>query len=288
MSDPVEEAQRRAATLSCWRGTVAPEPVAGGMSNQNFRVRDGGDTFFVRIGGDLPEHNVSRTAEIAASRAAAAAGIAPELVHGEPGAMVFRWIDGRTLAPEDLRAPEMLARVATLLCRVHRELGRHLAGRAASFWIFDVLRDYAHRLDAPRFAPTIGTLEAASQPVQLGFCHNDMLAANLVDDGTRLWLIDWEYAGYNSVLFDLAGLASNSEIGDDATETLLDLYWKRAPDAALRHRMAAMTAASLLRETLWSMIAERHSTIALDFAAYTSTNLERFERALVRFHEQQR
>jgi thiamine kinase-like enzyme len=285
MKDLADDHHRRAETLGCWRSRVTAEPVPGGMSNRNFRVRDGAATFFVRIGGDLPEHRVFRADEIAASRAAAEAGIAPELVHSEPGAMVFRWIDGRTLTPDDLRRSATLERVVPLLHRVHREIGRRRGGRAPSFWIFDVLRDYAARLEMPHFAACLETLEAAVQPALTGYCHNDLLAANLVDDGERLWLIDWEYAGYNAVFFDLANLASNSELGEAATERLVELYLERVIDDALRRALAAMVAASLLRETLWSMVAERQSTIELDFAAYTATNLARFEQALARFRE---
>jgi thiamine kinase-like enzyme len=279
----MEAARRRAEALSCWSGRVEAEPVAGGMSNRNFRVRDRGGTFFVRIGEDIVEHNVSRADEVAASRAAAAAGLAPELVHAEPGAMVFRWIEGRPLASETVCRPEMLPRLAALLHRVHRDVARHVRGRTLAFWVFHALRDYAARLGEPAFAPTIDALEAAVQPVELVFGHNDLVPGNVIDDGTRLWLIDWEYAGYNTPLFDLANLASNGALDEAGAETLLALYFGQAADDALRQRFAAITAASLLRETLWSMVAERESTIDFDFAGYTRMNRPRFEEALARW-----
>jgi thiamine kinase-like enzyme len=280
-----EAARRRAEALPCWKGAVTAEPVAGGMSNRNFRVSHQGERFFVRIGDDAPEHHVSRADEIAASLAAAAAGLGPALVHAEPGATVFRWIDGRTLTPADVRDPVMLPRIVELLHRVHREVGRHLRGRLLAFWVFHAMRDYVARLGAERFLPAIDTLETAVQPIELVFGHNDLLAANLVDDGARLWLIDWEYAGYNTPLFDLANLASNNELSAAMAERLLALYFGSPADDDLRRRFAAMTAASLLRETLWSMVAERQSTIECDFAAYSALNLARFEAAFVNFQQ---
>src|SRR5918995_6845350 len=104
-------AARRTAALACWRGRVSPRPLGGGISNHNFLVEDGGERFFVRIGDDFEVHNVLRRFELAAARAAHAAGISPEVVHAEPGAMVFRYVDGRTLAPADVRSETMLARV---------------------------------------------------------------------------------------------------------------------------------------------------------------------------------
>ena len=285
MTELIEPARRRAESLSCWRTRVAAEPVPGGMSNRNFRVIDAGESFFVRIGDDIAEHHVSRADEIAASRAAFAAGIAPALIHAEPGATVFRWIDGRTLTPEAVRAPDMLPRIAELLRHVHREVGRHLRGRVLAFWVFHALREYEARLGSRSFGDAVDVLEAAVQPVEIVFGHNDLIAGNFIDDGSRLWLVDWEYAGYNTPLFDLAGLASNGELGDEAAARLLEFYFERPVDDALRRRFAAVTAASLLRETLWSMVAERESTIDFDFADYTSKNLERYERAWRRFAE---
>jgi thiamine kinase-like enzyme len=278
-----QEAQRLAESLQCWRSPVSAEPVGGGMSNRNFRVHHAGVTCFVRIGGDLPEHNVRRADETAVSRAAANAGLSPELLHSEPSAMVFRWIEGTTLTPELVRAPETLPRVAALLQRTHRVLGVELGGRSVAFWVFDVLRDYTSRLGAGRFGAIIDELEAACRPFEIAFCHNDLLPANLIDDGQRLWLVDWEYGGYNAVLFDLAGLASNAEFDEPAAGQLLEFYFEQAVDSDLRRRFAAMTAASLLREMLWSMVAERQSTIEFDFAAYTAKSLARFESALETF-----
>jgi len=282
------DAERKAASLACWRGPVAPQPLGGGISNHNFLVEDGGRRFMVRIGEDFEVHNVLRRFELAAARAAHAAGISPAVVHAEPGAMVFDYVDGRTLAPADLRDPAMLARVLPLVRACHREIPRHFRGPAPIFWVFQVLRDYALRLreDKSRMVPELPRLMAAAErlerevgPIELVFGHNDLLAANLIDDGTRLWLVDWEYGGFNSPLFDLGGLASNNELSDAQEERLLEAYFEAPPSADLRRRYAAMKCASLLREAMWSMVSELHLQVDFDYVAYTTDNLARFERA---------
>ena len=106
-----------------------------------------------------------------------------------------------------------------------------------------------------------------------------ILAGCRSDDGHRLWLVDWEYAGFNSPLFDLGGLASNSELSPEQAKRTLGLYFGKPVDDELRRRAAAMTAASLLRETMWSMVSEIHSTVDFDYTAYTAENLRRFESA---------
>jgi thiamine kinase-like enzyme len=282
-----EDAARRTRALACWRGPVEPRPLGGGISNHNFLVEDGA-RYFVRIGEDFLVHNVLRRFELAASRAAHAAGISPEVVHAEPGAMVFRYVEGRTLAPEDLQSEAMLARVVPLVRTAHRAIPEHFRGPAPIFWVFQVLRDYAARLSAdghrlaaelPRYMAAAGRLEQMVGPVEIVFGHNDLLAANLIDDGSRLWLVDWEYGGFNSPLFDLGGLASNNELPPALEERLLELYFAAPVSDDLRRRYQAMKCASLMREAMWSMVSEIHLTIDFDYRAYTAANLDRFERA---------
>lgn len=280
--------RQRAAGLAFWSGPVEPVPLAGGITNTNFTVEDRGRRYVVRIGDDIPVHHVSRRAELAAARAAHAAGIAPEILHAEPGVLVMPWIEGRTLTPEDIRDPAMLARIVPLLRRCHGEVGRHLEGPAPLFWVFHVCRDYARTLERgrsrmlpglPRLMAMNDRLEELVGEVRLVFGHNDLLAANILDDGQRLWLLDWEYAGFNSPLFDLGGLASNSELPPEQEELLLRSYFDGRVTTDLRRRYAAMRCASLLREAMWSMASELHSTIDFDYAAYTAENLARLERA---------
>ena len=209
-----------AATLPCWGSRVSPVPLAGGMTNDNFLVEDCGERFVVRVGGDIPAHNIVRMTEAEASRAAHAAGVSPRVRYADANALVIDFVDGRTLTSEDVRAPENQARLVDLIRRAHREIPKHFPGPAPLFWVFQVVRHYdrvlrdlhsEHVSLLPTFAPMAERLEQAVGPIDIVFGHNDMLAANLLDDGARLWLIDWEYAGFNSPLFDLGGLASNSQ-----------------------------------------------------------------------------
>jgi thiamine kinase-like enzyme len=285
---PKGDAASRVASLAIWRGRVDPQPLAGGITNQNFKVDDVGRRCVVRVGDDILVHGVVRANELAASRAASLAGLSPGVVHAEPGILVLDFIEGRTFTPEDVRNPANLERLVDMVRRCHRDIPQYLRGPAAMFWVFHVVRDYAHTLreSGSRHAPLLpdllaraARLEAVVGPVDVVFGHNDLLAANFIDDGRRLWLVDWEYAGFNSPLFDLGGLASNSEFAGEQAEQALELYFGKPVDDDLRRRAAAMTAASLLRETMWSMVSEIHSTVDFDYGAYTAENLRRFEAA---------
>lgn len=282
-------AVERAAALPCWKGSVVPVPLEGGLTNRNFVVVEGGERFVVRIGDDIPAHHVDRRAEARCAHAAAAAGVGPELVHAEGGALVMRHIDGRSLTGTDVREPGMLRRVATLLRRAHDELAPALEGPAPLFWVFHVIRDYGRTLqrdgsafavEVPGWLDDARRLEAIFGPVDLVLAHNDLLPANLIDDGHRLWLVDWEYAGFNDPLFDLGGLAANCDLDTDAEHELLAVHDGRAPDARRWRRYRAMKAAAMLREAMWGMVSQLHLDLPIDYAAYARSNLERYARAL--------
>lgn len=284
----------RVRGLSCWTGRVEVAPLAGGITNRNFLVTDGARRAVVRIGDDIPVHQILRFNELAASKAAFAAGVSPAVLHHESGVLVIDFVEGRTLAAEDLRQRPMLEQALALVARAHRDMPHFLRGPALMFWVFHVLRDYAGTLRdggsahlplLPCLLDAAARLEAAVGPIEIVFGHNDLLPANFLHDGQRLWLIDWDYAGFNSPLFDLGGLAANNGLSAEDEAWMLAAYFGRDPDPGLWRRYRAMKAASALRETLWSMVSELHSDLDFDFAAYTAINLDTYRAALAAFED---
>lgn len=291
MEDRIDP-RARAASLPIWSGAVSPEPLDGGITNVNFVVEDAGRKYVVRVGDDIPVHQIMRFNELAASRAAHSTGLSPAVVYAEPGALVLEFVEAKTLDEESVRGDAMLERIVPLIRRCHREMPQHVRGPVLIFWVFHVLRDYAGTLreggsgHLPRVTELLDMaahLETAVGPVEIVFGHNDLLAANFLDDGDRLWLIDWDYAGFNSPLFDLGGLASNNGLSETQERRLLEAYFEASVTDDLWYRYSAMKCASLLRETMWSMVSEIHSELDFDYAAYTAENLARFEGALADF-----
>ena len=278
----------RIHALPSWRGVPVVAPLAGGMTNHNFRVADGGQEYVVRLGIDLPEHGVQRHHEPVVARAAHQLGLSPEVVHAGPGVMVSRFIAGRTLEPADLHDPARLAQVVTLLRRCHHAMPALLAAPLPQFDVFAVLHAYVADLQARSghllqqrltgLAMLAGQLEAAVAPMPAVFGHNDLLAANLIDDGQRLWLIDWDYAGLSHPLFDLANLSTNNGLDSGLDAQLVGYYLGDAPTPGLMASLRAMQTASLLREVLWAAVSDCHRRVAFDFAAYTRACLERLDR----------
>ena len=281
-----DETTSRIAQLPCWSNPVSIETLGGGMTNLNFKVTDGEQHFVVRLGEDDPIHLISRRNEIASCEAAFSIGVSPELVYHEAGILVVRFVDGQVYDEADVRKPENLERIIDLLRRFHHEMPSHFYQVPVMFWVFQVFRHYhnllargdsAHVARLPELAQIGRELETAVGPVEIVFGHNDLLAANFIDDGEKIWLIDFDYAGFNSPLFDLSNLASNNELDDDQEHRMLQRYFGVVPNRATLSSYYAMKCASLLRETLWSMVSELYSRVDMDFADYTQKNLQRFD-----------
>ena len=281
-------AEYRIRALPIWNGAISIEPLKGGLSNESFLVADADGKHVVRFGKDFPFHHVSRPREIMAARAASDAGFAPKVEFAEPGVMVSAFLGAKTFGAEDVRANRL--RIARLVRAFHEEMPKHVSGAGFMFWVFHVNRDYARTLEAggsrmmdrlPAFLALNDALEAAQQPQPIVFGHNDLLPANFLDDGRKLWLIDFEYAGFNTAMFDLAGAASNSGMSTGESEELLAEYFGQQPDETLTRSHAAMQCASLLREAMWSMVSELHlSAPGADYVTYTAENLARLDAAL--------
>lgn len=286
-----------------------------GRSNPNFiadvSAADGTTTrYFVRINGDLPAYGVRRECEQAASRAMAAAGIGPAVLHTEPDALVCDFLPGKTLTEAQLRAAfsgsdgALLDAVGTTLRALHAipppaALVSASEGRRWAWAPADVGRwlqlatdaSYARLPLLPGAYGLIDALEAEAGPAAAAcFCHFDLLPDNLVRDGSRVWLIDCEYAAAGQPLMDLAILAMGSDLSGEEEATLLSAYLRlpsvEAVDASLRRRFAALKLLACLRETMWGVVAEVSGTSALsaeEALAYADKNHAKFVAARAGF-----
>ncbi len=274
--------------LRCWNDPVDPKPLGGGTTNTNFTVEHGGRTFVVRVGDDMPLHGIIRSHEAATCRAAHACGVSPEIIHHEPGALVMTFIQAKTLSKADVAQPKMLERIAKLLRQCHTDMPGKLTGASLMFWVFQVNRQYLVTIaqGTCRMAARLAELAEINQdlerqlgPIQPTFCHNDLLPANILDDGEKLWLLDWEYAGWNTPLFDLANLASNADLDTTQTYVLIESYLQRSPSGREQSSVRVLACASLLRELLWSLVQEQHSSLDFDFETYSDGQLSSFRNA---------
>ena len=168
-------------------------------------------------------------------------------------------------------------------------MAAHLHGPLLAFWVFHINRSYGAALrkagarladNLPRLMALNDTLERRIGKVDVLFCHNDLLAANIFDDGARLWLLDWDYAGFNSPLFDLANLSSNNGFFPAEDAALLDGIFRRPARYSTTGRLPRLQCDSLLREILWSAVFELTSQVGFDYPASTNDYLAQLDVAV--------
>jgi thiamine kinase-like enzyme len=257
-----------------WPGRATTiEPLGGGITNRNFRVEVGDETFVLRIGGeDTQLLGIDRDAEHAASRVAAELGLAPEVVaFVEPeGYLVTRYVEGEVGKVD-------VAEVGAALRRLHE--GPTIPSRFDSFRVVEAYRAVADERGVA-IPPAYDHASALAERIEqqrgdapLCPCHNDLLNANFIHDGSRLWLVDWEYAGMGDPFFDLGNFAVNHELDAEGERELLAAYGGGAPEPLVLMRFM-----SDFREAMWGVVQQGISTLEFDFGAYADEHFERLER----------
>ncbi len=263
-----------------------PRPLEGGITNRNYRATFAGREHVIRLPGrDTELLGIDRAAEGRAASAAAELGVAPPVtaVLEDPPCLVCEFVPGRQVTEEDLREPGLLENLARTLARLHQ------GGQAprVAFSPFRVVEDYdatARRRGASipdDFAPAHARakrIEAAlgdageHAPV---LCHNDLLAGNLLVDGDRIWIVDWEYAGSGDRWFDLGNLAVNNGLGPDEEDRLLAAYFDQPPDDRRRAALGLMRYMSDFREAMWGVVQGTVSDLDFDFEGYAREHFDR-------------
>jgi thiamine kinase-like enzyme len=255
----------------------------GGITNRNYRVEIGGETFVLRVGGEKTALlGIDRQQEFVCATIAAQLGIGPEIVHFHPEkqAMVSRFLIGETLSATRVSQPEMLARIVQALRRVHD--GPDFPGR---FSPFETVRQYhalaveygvAFPANLPDVFARMERIEAALlAPDRLCPCHNDLLCSNLLEADGSLRILDWEYAGMGDPFFDLGNFSANHEFDAAQCEQLLRLYCDEAREADVA-RLHLMRLVSDLREAFWGYLQSSLSSLDCDYLDYAQHHLNRF------------
>jgi thiamine kinase-like enzyme len=273
------------AAIPEWAGrTVTTEPIEAGLTNANHRVVVDGVPMFVRIPGASTELlSVDRGNELHNTRAAAQAGVSPRVLHALPqwDVFVLEWLPARTMSNEAFATPGMPSRIAATLRQLHagprfrddfdmfRLTERYL--KLVGERSIEIPAGYRERMAAiPRIEAALAVHPLATVP-----CHNDLLAENYLDDGERLWLVDYEYSGNDDPTFELGNTCQELGFDDARIREICAAYFGEASPALLA-RMRLQMIMSDVGWTLWAAIQARISTIDYDFTGWAE---ERWARA---------
>ncbi|MFG1701980.1 phosphotransferase [Nonomuraea sp. M3C6] len=265
------------------------EELPGGLTNHNYKVTTPSGAYVVRVSAsDGALLAIDRDAEYANSIAAARAGVGAP-VHDylpELGVLVVGFVPARTFTEADLREPANLPRVAEACRRLHA--GPRFVRDFDMFELqqryLGIVRERGFRLPAKylNFMPAVAEIRKCLAVRDEGTvpCNNDLLPGNILDDGERLWLIDYEYAGNNDACFELGNIWSESDLPLGHLEQLVTAYYGRR----LRHKIARARLLGLMSKygwTLWASIQDgANESIDFDFWSW---GMEKYERAVTEF-----
>ena len=299
--DQLVGAMQRVPELAGRRLTLTA--LSGGITNRNFLVESAsGDAtaqrWVIRLAGnDTHLLGISREVEHAATVAAAGVGVGPEVTAfiRPEGYLVTRFIVGSPVSDEAVHRPETIRRVADSIRRVHD--GPAIPGLFIPLRIVEAYQALAVARGVPippeyELALAVGRrieLALLTNPLEMRPCHNDLLNANFIDDGIRIRIVDWEYAGMGDPFFDLGNFSVNHGLRPDEDALLLEAYdgGPARPDRLAR--LTLMRVVSDFREAMWGVLQQGVSTRDVDFVEYAAEHFDRllanaatpdFERAL--------
>jgi thiamine kinase-like enzyme len=283
-----EAVARLSALLGPRQGGVLP--LEGGITNRNFRVNFGGTDYVVRLPGkDTEVLGIDREAERLATTKAAELELGPKVAAmlDQPPCLVTCFVESREVTAAELREPRRLEEVGEALRRFHHS-GLALP---TDFFVSEIVSDYAevaqsrggtlpegfgHARECARKAVKAVRKNPDHQPRP---CHNDLLTANFLNDGERLVIVDWEYAGMGDPFFDLGNFAVNNELGDADEERLLDAYFGEEATPRRRAALKLFRFMSDFREAMWGVVQTRVSELDFDFQAYADKHFSRLTEA---------
>jgi aminoglycoside phosphotransferase (APT) family kinase protein len=279
-----EDPRLRPALEAVWPGAAATvTPIEAGITNRNYRVDVEGGTYVVRLAGaDTDLLGIDREHEVEAGRAAAAAGVGPDVVAFVPelGCVVTRFLDGSAIPEERLGEPGVIGSTVRSIRAIHGS-----PPIAATFPVFRIVEGFRDTAAGRGVAipPAYDDAHAVAARIEAAFsaapmptttCHNDLLNANLLLDGEHVWIVDYEYAGMGDPFFDLGNFSINNGLTSDAEALLLTAYFDEVRDVH-RARLALMQIVSDFREAMWGVAQQAISTLEFDYVDYAERHFAR-------------
>ena len=278
--------------LSFFEGNIELDLIEGFMTNYNYLVFHNNNTYVLKLGNYSEHYGVIRSHEIEASKAGHKAGISPEVIYYDNKITIFNYIKSKYLTSENIREKITLKRIVHLIKVVHNEVTKYLENQNMQNNIFQLINKRIFQLKKSN-SPYIDSVnnyindykffKKEFEQDEKVFTHNDFFYKNILDDGKKLWLVDWEYSGFNPPFLDLANLSKNNELSADDDNFILEEYCGDLADSSTIYKFYALKCVSLLNEMLWYMLSEIFSKKVFDYKSHTDKIINRYNKEMKYF-----
>lgn len=279
--------QERICKLPCFQRITDISVLADGLTNENFKVTDAMGSYVVRFSTDIEILGIDREVELNCLTTASAIGISPPIIYSADGVLVTQFVPGASLTPETAPSEEVLRAVVNTLHVLHDPL-HELRGRVHFVSPLQsiskhlaVIEEHQIPLDGDinYFRTVTRTLYSSLPAYVPTLCHADLVGANVIFDGSKSWLIDWEYAGMGDPLFDLGWFSVANELTKESCDLLLQLYFGIKADR-MSNPFTAMQILCALRDALWGVVQTHSSNLDLDYHEHARKHFEIFRSLL--------
>ena len=281
-----DQLKTKLQTLDIFEGNIDLKYFEGFMSNNSYLASDDDNNkYVVKIRSNREHYGVVLIHEVEASKAGYRAGISPKVIYTDDSILIFQYIDSNELTIEGIREKETLKRIVALIKIVQTKVVKYLEGPNFSIGLLQTIENKIAILKE-RTSPYTDKLndiikdceifERKYESQEIVFAHNDFYFKNILDDGKKLWLVDWEFSGFNHCLLDLANLSRQNELSEEDDDFILKEYLGDTVTDLSKYKFQELKLASLLKGMLWGMISEIFSKKVFDYKSYTDRMYARY------------
>jgi len=272
-------------SLPYFEGKIKLELIEGFMTNYNYILYGNDKKYVLKLGNFSESYGIIRSHEIEASKAGHKAGIAPEVIYFDNEIIIFEYIRSNYLTPEKIKEKETLKKIVILIKVVHNEVAKYLNNPNMDNNIYQLINkriDYLKKTNSPyidklkNFLDDCKFFEQEFKSKEKVFTHNDLFYKNILDDGKKLWLIDWEYSSFNSPYLDLVNLSKNNDLSKDDDNFILKEYYGDSITSKSKDKFYALKCVSLLNEVLWGMVSELTSKKDFNYKSYNDKVFDKY------------
>ena len=227
----LDKIKKKLETLSIWKNNISIEVLEGGWSNDIYLVTDDNKKYVAKIGGDKKDFGIKLSNEIQAHRAAYQERISPKLLCHKKEISIYEYINYKILTLQEISEEKNLLKLVNLIKIIHNEVFNYLKNINSFLNIFQIIDHKFHVLkkyNSP-YNDKLNDLikdcklfQSETNSHKIVFTHNDFYYKNILYDGKKFWIIDWEYSGFNPNILDLANLSRNIGLNKNEENFILE------------------------------------------------------------------